>query len=68
MLAPGYHHNTDLHVDINPRKGYAYVWYLDGPYRIDFEPIKLGQSMELVGVRKCKRCKADGTFPWDYEW
>ena len=68
MLDPGYHHNTNLCVDINPRKGTAYVWYLDGTDRIDFEPIKLGQSMELIGERKYKRRNMERSLPWDYEW
>ena len=67
MLFPGYH-NRDLCVDINPRKGVAYVWYLDGTDRIDFEPIKLGQSMELVTERKYKRRNTERSLPWDYEW
>lgn len=67
MFAQGYH-NRDLCVDVNPRKGVAYVWYLDGTDRIDFEPIKLGQSMELVGERKFKRRPVHRDYPWMYEW
>jgi hypothetical protein len=67
MLASGYH-NRDLCIDINPRKGVAYVWYLDGTDRIDFEPIKLGQPMDLNGERKFKRRTIDRDDPWRYEW
>ena len=68
MLANGYHHNTDLCVDVNPRKGVAYVWYVDGTDRIDFEPIKLGQNMNITTDRKYKRRPIHGDYPWQYEW